>query len=250
MMAVKNPPHAGRLLILLGALGLGLGLWQMRGPDSAEGVVLAEPHAQALPQQHGATPAPADTPIALPERLVAAQQGLHTVEERVRARRAGAQALFPDAQAYARARQKDTLFAEGVPPGAADQSLLNNERRRTDGRQWIRYDLQVLAARAEGDQFLLLIDGLSLQAQIDAVELVQGQYRWSGRILGQGGGSFYITQSFGDQYAIGTVHTPSGEFLLEVKNGIGWVATAEQEFVLPADGHDGLVHTDSHGTKH
>jgi hypothetical protein len=250
MMAAKIPPRTGVLLILLGALGLGLGLWQLWGPDSATGVVLAEPHAQSIPQPHGATPAPAGTLIALPERLVAAQQGLNTVEDRVRARRSGAQALFPDAQAYAQARQKVSLFAEGVSPSARDQSLMVNERRRSDERQWIRYDLQVLAARAEGDQFLFPIDGIAIRAQIDTVELLQGQYRWSGRILGHGGGSFHITQSFGDQYAIGTVQTPAGEFLLEAKNGIGWIAPADKEFVLPADGQDGIFDTNAKTHKH
>lgn len=245
-MAATLPQKAGGLLLVLGALGLLL--WQMPGPDMGPGVVLT---AGPEPQVLTTTPAaPAAPQMAVPEPLLAGQQPFQNVEERVRARRVGAQALFPDAQAYAQARQKVSLFAEGAPPSAIDQSLLVNERRRSDARQWIRYDLQVLAARAEGDQFLLPIDGIAMQAQIDTVELLQGQYRWSGRILGHGGGSFHITQSFADQYAIATLQTPAGEFLLEAKNGIGWIAASDKEFVLPDDGHDGIVDTNAAPHKH
>jgi hypothetical protein len=55
-----------------------------------------------------------------------------------------------------RARQQQVLFFAGeVTDREAAASPLATERCLQDGRQWIRYDIQVLAARAEGDRFMV-----------------------------------------------------------------------------------------------
>lgn len=199
------------------------------------------PDAALAPQAAAPSDSPASPPsslMAMPERLLTG--GVYPeLRQRIRARLVGTQALFADDKAFELAREQQVLFATGLSPQTAAQSLLANARRLSDGRQWISYDMRVLAARGEGDTFLLPLPGAaSAQAEIDSVELVQGQYRWSGRILGEPGGTFHITQAFADQYAVGSIDTVQGQYLLEAKAGTGWVAPARQEFVLPSDGQD------------
>lgn len=248
-MALRTPYKAALLASI--ALAAGLALWLTRSDKIAPGVVLA-PAASAAPEgaAHNGAALP-DTSMPMPEHLLAGDT-YKTVAERIRARRTGSQPLFRDDQDFAQARAQQMLFAEGVSQQTISQSPLANERRLDDDRLWINYDMRVLAARAEGDRFMLpMPSAQAAQAEIDSVELVEGQYRWSGRILGQPGGTFTITQAFDDQYAIGTLATPTAEYLIEAKSGIGWVAEATMEFVLPPDGNDTVSDDGSHtGHKH
>ncbi len=212
--------------------------------------------SQRTDQAGRADPAPpprqdlAPPTLALPEGLLAGQ-AQPDVRERIRSRKVGTQPLFPDDKSLAQARQQMVLFSTGLAAHAAAQSPLANERRLQDGRQWISYDMQVLAARAEGDRFILPVPGESAtEAEIDLVETGTGTLQWSGRLLGMGGGTFHITQHFADQYAVGSIRTPHGEYLLEVKAGIGWVTDAGKEFVLPPDGKDTVSPTGTHPHRH
>ncbi len=176
--------------------------------------------------------------LAMPERLMAGPANTE-VRQRILARLVEGRPVFRDAAALDEARHQQVLFATGVSPHVASQSPLANQRRLQDGRQWISYDMRVLSARAEGDTFLLpLPDTGPVQAEIQLVEVVAGQLRWSGRLLGGTGGTFHITQSLSDQYAVGAIQTPEGEFLLESKAGTGWVTSSDKEFVLPPGGND------------
>jgi hypothetical protein len=248
-MALRTPYKAALLVAI--ALAAGLALWLARRAKIAPGVVLAPAASTASHgDAHSGDALPA-TSMPIPEHLLAGDS-YKTVVERIRARRSGSQPLFGDDQAFAQARAQQMLFAEGVSEHTIRQSPLANQRRLNDDRQWISYDMRVLAARAEGDRFMLPMPSANAaEAEIDSVELVEGQYLWSGRILGQPGGTFSITQAFDDQYAIGTLSTPTAEYLIEAKSGIGWVAEATQEFVLPADGNDTVSDDGSHqGHKH
>jgi hypothetical protein len=242
-MALRIPLKA--VLAATGLLAGGLALWLSQSAGDAPGVVLAPGVASAnLPNAGGSAWPVTSTPM--PEHLLAGDS-YKTVVERIRARHSGQQPLFRDDQAFAQARAQQVLFAPGVSPQTAAQSPLANERRLQDGREWISYDMRVLAARAEGDQFLLpMPDAAAAQAEIDTVELVEGQYRWSGRVLGQPGSTFTITQAFDDQYAVGAIRTPWGEYLLEAKNGTGWLVESGKEFFLPPDGNDTVSDDGSH----
>lgn len=252
---MRTPYRFGLATAALLAAGL---LWTALRPSApAPGVVLAPGVAPAaLTSATDAVTLPASDG-GIPEHLLMGERYTDVVA-RIRARQVDGRALFANDQAFAQARQQQVLFAAGVPSHEAAASALADPRRLQDGREWIRYDLQVLAARAEGDRFLLpLHSGGAAQAEIDAVDMVDGQHRWSGRLLGPEGGTFKITQVFGDQYAIGAIRTPAGEFLLEAKGGIGWVVESGKEFFLPPDGNDTisddgshLNHTHSHDHKH
>ena len=233
---------------LLGtALLVVAGGWGWSWITGATGLPVA---AEQAPLAGGAASAPSAVNVALPERmLVSADQA--GAPERIRSRRADGRPLFADDQALEQARQRQVLFATGdvIAREVAD-SPLANDRRLKDGRRWIRYDMEILAARAEGDQFLLpVMGGEAQEAEIEAVEVIQGQYRWTGRLLGPDGGTFHISQAFGDRYAVGSIKTTRGEYLLEVKDGKGWVAESSKEFVLPPDGND-TVSADGVGGHH
>ena len=232
-------------LLSVALVAAAAGLWQLSVPTPSPGVVLASRAAE--PAQLTEMPAPShlgglpSTTLAMPERLMAGAANTE-VRQRILARLADGQPVFRDPAALDDARQQQVLFSAGVSQQLVNQSPLANERRLQDGRQWISYDMRVLSARAEGDTFLLPLPGAaSIQAEIELVEVVRGQFRWSGRLLGEPGGTFHITQSTADQYAVGAIQTTSGEFLLEAKGGTGWVTSSHNEFVLPPDGNDTLV---------
>jgi len=232
-------------LLSVALLAAGAGLWQLSAPTPSPGVVLASRAAGPAPLAE--MPAPShlgglpSTTLAMPERLMAGAANTE-VRQRILARLVDGQPVFRDPAALDDARQQQVLFNTGVSQQLVNQSPLANERRLQDGRQWISYDMRVLSARAEGDTFLLPLPGAaSAQAEIELVEVVRGQFRWSGRLLGEPGGTFHITQSLADQYAVGAIQTAAGEFLLEAKRGTGWVTNSHNEFVLPPDGNDTLV---------
>lgn len=229
-MALRTPHRVALGAVLLLGGGLLAFVWQAEPePAPAPAAALAPPLIDA------ASPV---ANLALPERLLSANRHVDVIQ-RIRARQVDGRALFSDEQAFVRARQKQVLFATGdVIPRDAAHSPLANERRLQDGRHWIRYDMEVLAARAEGDVFLLPLMGSAVEAEIEAVDIIEGQYRWSGRLLGPEGGTFHITQALGDGYAVGAITTPHGQYLLEAKGGKGWLAESHKEFFLPPDGND------------
>ena len=229
-------------LLSVALVAAGAGLWQLSAPTPSPGVVLA--YRAAEPAQLTEMPAAShlgglpSTTLAMPERLMAGAANTE-VRQRILARLADGQPVFRDPAALDDARQQQVLFSAGVTQQLVNQSPLANERRLQDGRQWISYDMRVLSARAEGDTFLLPLPGAtSAQAEIELVEVVRGQFRWSGRLLGEPGGRFHITQSMADKYAVGAIQTAEGEFLLEAKAGTGWITHSNNEFVLPPDGND------------
>lgn len=233
------------LLAALTAAGLGWWMLSAPMPMPRPGVVLA--YRASGPAVMAELPAPShlgglpSTTLAMPERLMAGPANTE-VRQRILARLVDGWPIFRDPAALDEARQQQVLFATGVSAQVASQSALANARRLQDGRHWINYDMRVLSARAEGDTFLLPLPGaVPAQAEIDLVEVVRGQWRWSGRLLGEPGGTFHITQSLADQYAVGAIQTAEGEFLLESKAGTGWVTSAGNEFVLPPDGNDTLT---------
>jgi hypothetical protein len=242
-MALRTPYRwaLGAALAIAAAL-----LWVALRPAPTTGVVLAPGVTPAAAVGDTGAPTLPHTSTAMPEHLLMGER-YQDVVQRIRARQVDGRPLFATEQAFAQARQQRVLFAVDVSPAEAARSPLADARRLQDARQWIRYDLQVLAARAEGDRFVLPLSAAqAIEAEIDTVDVVQGQLRWSGRLLGPEGGTFSITQAMGDQYAVGAIRTPAGEFLLEAKGGTGWVVDSGKEFFLPPDGNDTISDDGSH----
>ena len=154
--------------------------------------------------------------------------------------------IFRDVEDIQRARVKDYIFVPTNPELVTSQLSFLTEKQKTDGRNFIQYDMRTLESRVEGDTVTILLSeiGLNVKAVIDNVESVNGMLRWSGHIMDfQEGGKFSITHAIRDQYAIGNFETPLGNFSLESKNGLGWIVNHATDFFLPPNGNDAL-----HGT--
>lgn len=207
----------------------------------------AQAPSPASPGPTSVVPSP-PPPGTVSEKLWLGAQADDTVQ-RLLLRQAGGSAIFASQSDIERARAQTLLFTPLHAQQDLRQSPLANPRRLSDGRLWMDYNMQVLAARVEGDRLVLPLPGMpAVEAEIDMVELVNGHYRWSGRLLGLDlAGRFSITQAMADQYAVGSFNTAQGEFLLEAKAGIGWVANADQEFIQM---EDGLHDTEANGTAH
>ena len=178
--------------------------------------------------------------LAIPEYLLV-DKSIKTNLQRIRNRQVDEQMLFANDEAMEQARLRVNLFKAGVTPEDAARSVLANEHRLNDNRIWFSYDMLVLGSRAEGDKFALHVPDLGIvQAEIERVDKLHGQYRWSGQIVNQPDSQFFITQVFSDQYAIGLISTAQGQYQLEAKSGTGWIANSKLEFRLPPDGLDGL----------
>jgi hypothetical protein len=236
--------------VLASALLLGATAWWV-APDEQAPTSLATMSAQ-LPVSHlpalNASKRGQPPPGTVSEKLWMGAQADDTVQ-RLLLRQAGGSAIFASQSDIERARAQTLLFTPLHAQQDLRQSPLANPRRLSDGRLWMDYNMQVLAARVEGDRLVLPLPGMpAVEAEIDMVELVNGHYRWSGRLLGLDlAGRFSITQAMADQYAVGSFNTAQGEFLLEAKAGIGWVANADQEFIQM---EDGLHDTEANGTAH
>ena len=154
------------------------------------------------------------------------------ITQRVMSRSSANVPYFHSTQEVEQARNQLSIFTATNDEQRIQQSPLATPNRLTDGRLWMNYDMNTLGARVEGDRFELSLPGIpaGITAQIDTVDIVNGQYRWEGRLSGASGpGSFSITQVLADQYAVGSLNTANGEFLLEAKSGIGWVASSDKE---------------------
>lgn len=118
-----------------------------------------------------------------------------------------------------------------------------SEKQRHDGRGFIEYDPYVIETKFVGDQVDVFLPelGITATAVIDRVEHVDDDIiRWQGTFSNFSGGQnkFTLTQTLKDQYAVGTIETPMGNFNMESKNGYGWVINQQADFYLPKDGHD------------
>jgi hypothetical protein len=148
--------------------------------------------------------------------------------------------VFSSGQEIERAREQTWLFSPERTRQSVLDSPLATERRLEDDRLWIDYDMKILGARVEGDAFMIHLPGFqAVKAVIESVEIANGQYRWQGRVEDVSfPGRFSISQSFGDQYAVGSITTGQHEFLLEAKSGLGWITQSGNEFFLPPNGKD------------
>ena len=147
--------------------------------------------------------------------------------------------IFRDAEDIERARVKNSIFMATNPDLVASQLSFLSQKQKTDGRNFIAYDMRTLESRVETDTIEIPLSeiGLTVKAIIDSVESINGMLRWSGHILDfQEEGRFTITHAIQDKYAVGTFETPLGNFSLEAKNGVGWVVNQNTDFFLPPDG--------------
>ncbi len=105
-----------------------------------------------------------------------------------------------------------------------------------DGRAFVQYDPYVVESKFVGDHIKIDIPntGRSYDGKITEVEQVDGDIvRWRGDLDGVNGemSNFTVTQTLKDQYAIAVFHTPSGEYIMESKNGYGWVTSGSAEIL-------------------
>jgi len=143
--------------------------------------------------------------------------------------------LFRDAEDIERARVKSSIFMPTDPDLVIAQLGFMSQKQKTDGRNFIKYDMRTLESRVEGDVIDIPLSeiGFNVKAIIDTVESINGMLRWSGHIMDfQEGGKFTITHAIQDKYAVGTFETPLGNFSLEAKNGVGWVVNQKTDFFL------------------
>lgn len=227
MMSQKAPPS--RKAALLGGLGLVALCW-LTLKDSPVTMAVPEFSAAVTPPRQLAPAAPPLGSVSEKLWLGALSQD---AMQRVLSRHTGEQPFFSSASEVSAARSQPQLFTQSRDTARFAQSPLANARRLSDDRMWMDYDMRTLAARVEGDSFLIPLPGHgAVTAEIEAVKLVDGQHRWEGRLLGMDErGTFSITQSWNDQYAVGTLRTVHGDFVLEAKSGLGWVAPSAKEFI-------------------
>jgi hypothetical protein len=253
MPSLTTYGFAAASVLALGAAGL---MWSTfdeppapsANPDAAlhqggapSGLVPAAVVTGIAPAQAGLASSPASERvlIAMPEVSMATAASADVLQ-RLQQRHPEA-TFFRDAKDVAAARQQSALYGPATPESVTALWGPLTEQQKTDGRRPIRYDLRTLESRVEGDTVDLWLPHLetSVKAQIEQVQSIDGLLRWSGRIIDlQEGGTFTITHAAGDQYAVGMINTPFGQFSLQSKAGVGWVVKAENEFVLPADGDD------------
>lgn len=175
----------------------------------------------------------------------------HDMTQLVMARRSSLGPVFSSKQEMEQARAQSMLFSPEKTAQNTMGSPLANARRLEDDRLWIDYDMKILGARVEGDSFDIHLPGYkTVKAEIESVEMSNGQYRWQGRIEDfSNPGRFSISHAFADQYAVGSITVGTQEFLLEAKSGLGWITHSGNEFELPPDGQDG-IEADRHVTQH
>lgn len=174
--------------------------------------------------------------LFMPEKLMAPSAGAASA--------ANGQQRTADATAPSLQPTADKRSLMNEVPVATIAHLIPPEdgNRAKDGRRWIRYEQDVLTTRKEGDRFLLALPGEgTVEAEIDRVEVLDNLRRVSGRMVDATGGSFVITQSPDDKYAIGHFTVPGAEMLMEVKRGLGWVAMAANEFRLEGGKSDAVA---------
>jgi hypothetical protein len=181
------------------------------------------------------------TPI--PEKLLMPKAN---TQERLLARHDGNKEMpwYSNSTELGQARGNQSLFTKLEDMSIAQQSPLANPRRLSDDRLWIRYNIETLSAKVEGDQFTLELPKLGpVNARIKRVEGWDGGYRWSGTLLEPNlpGSTFHISQIRSASYALGTITTPKGEFELQSLQGIGWIAHGSDENFF---GDDDVIHKD------
>ncbi len=95
-----------------------------------------------------------------------------------------------------------------------------------DGRIFIHFDPYSIESKFEGDSVKIYVPelGLNQEGIINKVESIEGDdiVRWTG-VFANNQGDFSVSQTLKDQYTIMTVNTAQGSYVMESKNGYGWV---------------------------
>ncbi|AXI03960.1 metalloprotease secretion chaperone CpaB [Aquirhabdus parva] len=139
-----------------------------------------------------------------------------------------------DENRLATAANQQKIMQNSDAQTVAQHFPLLNEKQQKDGRRFVQYDPYIVEAKFVGDHIKIDIPntGKSYDGKMTDVEQVDDDIvRWRGDLDGVNGqmSNFTVTQTMKDQYAIAVFHTPQGEFIMESKNGYGWVASGEAE---------------------
>lgn len=150
-----------------------------------------------------------------------------------------------DKQQVQAALNKTAMWQFADPQQATQALPWLTEKQKTDGRAFIQYDPYVLESKFVGDQIDVFLPelGMTAKAVIDEISPVDNDIiRWQGHFVdfNDGNSGFSISQTLKDQYAVGSIQTPLGNFNMESKNGMGWIVNQEKDFFLPANGQDAI----------
>jgi len=139
-----------------------------------------------------------------------------------------------DAQRLAEALHQQVIMQRSDAKTVVQHFALLNDTQLKDGRSFVQYDPYIIEGKFVGDHIKIDIPntGRSYDGTITDVEKVDDDIvRWRGDLDGVNGqmSNFTVTQTMKDQYAIAVFHTPTGEYIMESKNGYGWVTTGSAE---------------------
>ena len=139
-----------------------------------------------------------------------------------------------DEQRLTQALHQQTIMQHSDAKTVAQHFAILNETQLKDGRAFVQYDPYIIEGKFIGDHIKIDIPntGQSYDGKVTDIEQVDSDIvRWRGDLDGVNGqmSNFTVTQTMKDQYAIAVFHTPTGEYIMESKNGYGWVTSGSAE---------------------
>ncbi|WP_410210143.1 metalloprotease secretion chaperone CpaB [Aquirhabdus sp.] len=139
-----------------------------------------------------------------------------------------------DEQRLTQALHQQTIMQHSDAQTVAQHFSILNDTQLKDGRAFVQYDPYIIEGKSIGDHIKIDIPntGQSYDGKVTDIEQVDSDIvRWRGDLDGVNGqmSNFTVTQTMKDQYAIAVFHTPTGEYILESKNGYGWVTSGSAE---------------------
>lgn len=145
--------------------------------------------------------------------------------------------------------QAETQILNAVTPDQIDQRTIPDYFTNIEQGVLFQYDPLVIETKNVGDhiQFKLLKYGINRQATITNIEQVDEDImRWKGVFddLAADLNHFSITQSQKDNYSIMKVFTDKGNYVAEIKNGVGLATSINDEL------HDDEIHDHEHDHHH
>ncbi len=137
--------------------------------------------------------------------------------------------------------QIETQILHAVSPNQIDQRTIPDYFKNIEQGVLFQYDPVVIETKNVGDhiQFKLLKFGLNRQATITNVEKIDDDIiRWSGVFDGEAPdlNHFSISQSQKDNYSIMKIFTDKGNYVAEIKNGVGLATSINDNL------HDDGIH--------
>lgn len=134
----------------------------------------------------------------------------------------------PSAEEVARLMEEPAAWAKGTF-SPSDVDTPDERQRPTSDKQYIAFNARKIETLLPGDKLEIPIEA-ARATYVMTVESVQnhgnGDITWSGS-LDDDSGTYPVTFTQNEAaLTVGGVSTPAGHFLLEVRNGKGWILTS------------------------